>query len=201
MIAASSCATTAARGFTRPSDVPSSAYRESELGTLESGRAELRRDRVGEYVHLAVGLAYRLPRTQSPDPYEIASALVPGWMSSTHTAALVQRVGGALSDYLRFFWRSPAWAFIAEEEHIGDQRVDLIFATNRAVEIDEIKVATGSARIDDHEMFSQAKAQADVGRGMFGTAFRGVHLIALERRPRHCLVRPNTRRPRWRSAA
>jgi hypothetical protein len=166
----------------------------------ERGRADLRRDRVGEYVHLAIGLAYRLPRTQQPDPYEIANALVPGWMSSTHTAALVQRVGGALSDYIRFFWRSPAWSFIAEEKNIGDQRVDLVFATSRAIEIDEIKVATGSVRFDEDEMLTQAKAQADVGRSQFGGAFGGVRLIALERRPRHCMVKPGSGRPRWRLA-
>lgn len=171
------------------------------MGTRERGRAELRRDRVGEYVHLGIALAYRLPHTQRPNPYEIAHTLVPGWLSSTHTAALVQRVGGALADYFEFYWRSPPWQLVADEEHIDDQRVDLVFATSRAIEIDEVKVATGSARLDDREMLVQAASQAEVGRDRFGGLFRGVRLLSLERRPRHCLVKPTGEATPWRVAA
>ncbi len=93
----------------------------------------------------------------------------------------------------------PEWTFLGSELPAGDGRLDLAWSAPMggggdlvagSILIDEIKVASYAAQLDDNRTLNQVHRYLDFGVATYGTRFVGVRLLALSAPRRSLLWRP-----------
>lgn len=92
----------------------------------------------------------------------------------------------------------PGWAFLGSELPAGDGRLDLAWSAPiddggpmaGSVLIDEIKVVSYAAQLDDNRTLNQVRRYLDFGVATYGSQFAGVRLLALSAPRRSLLWRP-----------